>query len=255
MVEVMNSAFDSEAFLKSSGLGHRMIQYAASQKLYSQGENADSIFFLECGHARLTVVSANGKEATITLLAAGDFVGEESLASLGAIHMATATAITDCTAFRVEREEMLRLMHEDHPLTGMFIHFLIARGMRIQSDLVDQLFSSSEKRLAETLLLMAEFGETAKSEVLLPKISEEALADSIGITKDRVSFFMYRFRDLGLIDYDGRVRVRKALLNVVLHDDFPDDNAVKPIIGDHSCPAGKGFGGVTEARGKVALFS
>ena len=232
MGELTNPAFDSEAFLTSAGLGRRIVKFGELQKIFSQGESADAVFFLQSGNAKLTVVAANGKEATITLLSAGEFVGEESLASVGAMHMATATATSDCTALKIEREEMLRVMHEEHPLTAVFIQFLLARGMRIQSDLVDQLFNSSEKRLARTLLVMAEFGETGEAEVLIPEISEDTLAETIGTTKDRVRFFMNRFRDLGLIDYDSRIRVHKALLNVILHDDFPDDNAVKPAIVD-----------------------
>ena len=185
----------------------------------------------------MTVVAANGKEATITLLNEGDFVGEESLASVGALHMATATAITDCTALKIERDEMLRVMHKEHPLAAVFIQFLLSHGMRIQSDLVDQLFNSSEKRLARTLLLMAEIGETGEAERLIPEISEEALAEIIGSTKPMVNFFLNRFRDLGLIDYEKRIRVHRSLLNVVLHDQFPDDNAVKPPIIDGSLRA------------------
>jgi CRP-like cAMP-binding protein len=230
MVEFANDTFNAEAFLTSSGLGRSMVQMHELQKFFSQGESADAVYYLQSGNAKLTVMAAKGKEATITLLSSGDFVGEESLASVGALHMATATATTDCTALRIEREEMLRAMHEDRLLSSVFLQFLLARGMRIQSDLVDQLFNSSEKRLARTLLVMAEFGETGKSEVLIPEISEEALAETIGSTKENVSFFMNRFCDLGLIDYDGRIRVRKALLNVILHDDFPDDNAVRPAI-------------------------
>jgi len=230
MVEFTRTAFDSEAFLTGSGIGSRIVKLDEFQKFFSQGERADAVFYLQSGSAKLTVVAANGKEATITLLSAGEFIGEESLASVGALHLATATATADCTALKIDRENMLRVMHEEHPLTAVFIQFLLARGMRIQSDLVDQLFNSSEKRLARTLLVMAEFGKTGQSEALIPEVSEETLAESIGTTKDRVSFFMNRFRDLGLIDYDGRIRVHKALLNVILHDDFPDDNAVKPAI-------------------------
>jgi CRP/FNR family transcriptional regulator, cyclic AMP receptor protein len=230
MVEFANDTFDAGAFLTSSGLGRSMIQMRELQKFFSQGESADAVYYLQSGNAKLTVMAAKGKEATITRLSAGDFVGEESLASVGALHMATATATSDCTALKIEREEMLRAMHEDRLLASVFLQFLLARGMRIQSDLVDQLFNSSEKRLARTLLVMAEFGETGKSEVLIPEISEEALAETVGSTKENVSFFMNRFCDLGLIDYDGRIRVRKALLNVILHDDFPDDNAVRPAM-------------------------
>ena len=232
MIELENPAFDAEAFLASAGLGREIVNFREKQAFFSQGEAADSVFYLQSGRAMLTVVGKNGKEATISHLSAGEFVGEESLASLGALHMATATATTDCTALKIEREEMLRVMHKEHPLSARFLQFLLARGMRIQSDLVDQLFSSSEKRLARILLLMAQFGETGELEVLLPAISEEALAEAIGATQSSVCFFMNRFRDLGLIDYNGRIRVHKALLNVILHDQFPDDNAIKPAIID-----------------------
>jgi CRP-like cAMP-binding protein len=232
MVELSKPAFDSKAFLASSGLGRGLVKIVKMQRFFSQGECADAVFYLQCGSAKLTVVAANGKEATITLLNEGDFVGEESLVSAGALHMATATATTDCTALKIERGEMLRVMHKGHPLAAVFIQFLLSRGMRIQSDLVDQLFNSSEKRLARTLLLMAEIGETGEAERLIPEISDESLAEVIGSTKPLVNFFLNRFRDLGLIDYNNRIRVHRALLNVIIHDDFPDDNAVKPVLID-----------------------
>ena len=232
MLEHEKPAFDTEAFLASAGLGRKIIKLQEKKKFFSQGEAADSVFYLQSGQAKLTVVAKNGMEATITLLSAGEFVGEESLASVGALHMATATATSDCTALKIERGEMLRVIHEEQPLTA---RFLLARGMRIQSDLVDQLVNSSEKRLASILLLMAEFGESGESRVLIPEISEETLADTVGTTQPMVSFFLNRFRKLGLIDYDGRIRVHKALLNVVLHDQFPGDNASKPAIIDIPC--------------------
>ena len=230
MLEHEKSAFDADAFLASAGLGRKIVKLRESQTFFSQGEAADAVFYLQSGRGKLTVVAQNGKEATITYLSAGEFVGEESLTSVGALHMATATSITDCTALKIERGEMLRAMHQERPLAAVFIQFLLARGMRIQSDLVDQLFNSSEKRLARTLLLMARFGESGEAEVLLPEISEETLAEAIGTTPSMVSFFMNRFRELGLIDYDDRIRVHKALFNVVLHDQFPDDNTAKPPI-------------------------
>jgi CRP-like cAMP-binding protein len=232
MIEDEKSAFDTEAFLASAGVGRKIVKFRENQSFFSQGETADFIFYLQSGSAKLTVVAENGKEATITHLSAGEFIGEESLASLGTLHMATATATTACMALEIEREEMLRAMHKEHPLAARFLQFLLVRGMRIQSDLVDQLFNSSEKRLARVLLLMAQFGEKDESEVLIPAISENALAEVIGTTQSKISFFMNRFRDLGLIDYDGRIRVRKSLLNVILHDQFPDDNAVRPPISD-----------------------
>jgi len=225
-------AFDTGAILASSGLGRTIVELRDKQTFFLQGEAANSVFYLQRGRAKLTVIAKNGKKATITLLSAGEFVGEESLASMGTLHSATATATTDCTALRMERGEMLRVMHDEHPLSDVFLQFLLARGMRIQSDLLDQLFNSSERRLAMMLLSMAEFGESGEAEVLIPEISEKALAEKIGTAQAIVSFFLNRFRDLGLIDYDGRIHVRKALLNVVLHDQFPDDNAAQPPIID-----------------------
>ena len=189
---------------------------------------ADSIFYLQTGRAKLTVVSHDGKEATIALIPAGEFVGEESLASVGGVHMATATAITACAALRIEREEMIRVMHQENSLSEMYLKFLLVRSIRAQADLVDQLFNSSERRLARILLLMAEFGEPDKSEHLLPPITQETLAEMIGTTRSRVSFFMNRFRKLGLIEYNGRIRVHKSLLNVVLHDQFTERNPERP---------------------------
>jgi len=198
------------------------------EAFFSQGHPADSIFYLQKGRAKLTVVSSNGKEATISLLTVGDFVGEESLASVGGLHMSTATAITACSALKIERPEMVRIMHEEHAFSDLFLKFLLARSMRTQADLVDQLFNSSEKRLARILLLMAEFGKPGEPESLFPKISQETLAEMVGTTRSRVSFFMNRFRKLGLIEYNGRIRVHKSLLNVILHDQLPEHNAEQP---------------------------
>jgi CRP/FNR family cyclic AMP-dependent transcriptional regulator len=218
MSEPRNNTFDAGAFLASAGLGRRIVHLKAKQVFFSQGNPADSIFYLQKGRAKLTVVSNNGKEATITLLSASDFVGEESLAAVVGLHMATATALTACTALRIEREEMIRVMHEEHSFSDLFLSFLLARSMRIQADLVDQLFNSSEKRLARILLLMAEFGKPGEPESLIPKITQETLAEMIGTTRSRVSFFMNRFRKLGFVEYNGRIRVHKSLLNVILHD-------------------------------------
>jgi len=218
MVELEKPEFDPAAFLKGAGLGRRIIRLSPKQRFFSQGEPSDSIFYLQKGRAKVTVVSPAGKEATIALVAAGDFVGEESLASVSGLRLATATATTACTALKIAREEMIRAMHEEHGLSDIFLKFLLARSMRIQADLVDQLFNSSEKRLARILLLMAEFGQPGDPESLIPKISQETLAEMIGTTRSRVNFFMNRFRKLGFIDYDGRIRVHKSLLSVVLHD-------------------------------------
>ncbi len=230
MVELEKPAFDAAAFLTNAGLGRRIVQLAPKMAFFSQGDAADAVFYLQKGRARVSVVSQAGKEATITLLSDGDFVGEESLAAPGGLRLSTATAITACTALKIRRDEMVRVMHEDHAFSDLFLKFLLERSMRIQADLVDQLFNSSEKRLARILLLMAEFGKPGEPEPLIPKISQETLAEMIGTTRSRVSFFMNRFRKLGFIDYNGRIRVHKSLLNVILHDHLPDDNAEKPPI-------------------------
>ena len=220
--------FDLAAFLAKAGVGRRIVQLKPKQVFFSQGSSADSIFYLQTGRAKLTVVSQDGKEATIALLSAGEFIGEESLASVGGLHMATASAITACTALRIEREEMIRVMHQEHSFSEMYLKFLLARSMRSQADLVAQLFDSSERRLARILLLMAEFGKPGEPEQYIPAITQETLAEMVGTTRSRVSFFMNRFRKLGLIEYNGRIRVHRSLLNVVLHDQFPERNPERP---------------------------
>ena len=216
--------FNLAAFLEEAGVGRKVVHLQPKQVFFSQGDAADSIFYLRTGRAKLTVVSPEGKEATITLLSAGEFIGEESLASVGALHLATATAIVACTALEIAREEMIRVMHEERSLSDMYLKFLLARSMRTQADLVDQLFNSSEKRLARILLLMAEFGEPGEPEPFIPPVTQETLAEMIGTTRSRVSFFMNRFRKLGLIEYNGRIRVHKSLINVILHDQFTGSN-------------------------------
>ncbi|MGA2728951.1 MAG: Crp/Fnr family transcriptional regulator [Terracidiphilus sp.] len=228
MVEFEEPEFDAATFLIRAGLGQRTVQIAPKQPFFSQGQPADSIFYLRKGRAKITVVSHAGKEATLMLLSAGDFVGEEALAAVPGLRLATATAATACTAFKITRDEMTRVMHEVHGFSDLFLKFLLARSMRVQADLVDQLFNSSEKRLARILLLMAEFGKPGEPEALIPKISQETLAEMIGTTRSRVSFFMNRFRKLGFIDYNGRIKVHKSLLNVILHDRMPNDNAETP---------------------------
>jgi CRP/FNR family transcriptional regulator, cyclic AMP receptor protein len=218
MAEPPHIAFDAPAFLAEAGLGRKIIQLKPKQAFFSQGGRADSIFYLQSGRAKLTVFSEKGKEATVTLFAVGDFIGEESLATVGGLRLATATAVTACTALKIEREEMVRVMHEEHSFSDLFVKFLLARSMRTQADLVDQLFNSSEKRLARILLLLAEFGKPGEPESLIPQITQETLAEMIGTTRSRVSFFMNRFRKLGFIEYNGRIRVHKTLLNVILHD-------------------------------------
>ena len=214
--------FDLATFLENAGVGRKVVHLDPKQVFFSQGSPADSIFYLRTGRARLTVVSPDGREATVALLSSGDFIGEESLASVGGLHLATATAIVVCTALQIAREEMIRVMYEERSFSEMYTKFLLARSMRTQADLVAQLFDSSERRLARTLLLLAEFGEPGSPEPLLPPITQETLAEMVGTTRSRVNFFMNRFRKLGLIDYNGRIRVRKPLINVILHDHFTE---------------------------------
>jgi CRP/FNR family cyclic AMP-dependent transcriptional regulator len=228
MVELEKPGFDAAAFLASAGLGRRIVQLAPKETFFSQGDPADSVFYLQRGRAKVTVVSSAGKEATITLLAAGDFVGEGALAAVPGLRLSTASTITACTALKIKREEMIRVMHEEHNFSDLFLKFLLERSMRIQADLVDQLFNSSEKRLARILLLMAEFGQPGEPEQYIPKISQETLAEMIGTTRSRVSFFMNRFRKLGFIEYNGRIKVHKSLLNVVLLDQLPERNPERP---------------------------
>ena len=223
MVELGKPPFDAAAFLASAGLGRRIVQIEPKQNFFAQGGPCDAVFYIQKGRAKITVISQAGKEATITLLGEGDFVGEEALAAAQGVRLSTATAITACTALKIKRDEMIRVMHEEHAFSDVFLKFLLERSMRIQADLVDQLFNSSEKRLARILLLMAEFGKPGEQEPYIPKISQETLAEMIGTTRSRVSYFMNRFRKLGFIDYNGQIRVNKSLLNVILHDAMPEE--------------------------------
>jgi CRP/FNR family cyclic AMP-dependent transcriptional regulator len=224
--------FDPAEFLAQSGFGRRIVQVKANSPFFSQGSSADSIFYLQKGRAKVTVVSKGGKEATITLLSPGDFIGEESVAGVPGLRLATATAITACTVLKIERGEMIRAIHDENELSDLFVAFLLARSMRVQADLVDQLFNSSEKRLARILLLMAEFGLPGQEATLLPPITQETLADMIGTTRSRVSFFMNHFRKMGFITYNGRIHVHKSLLNVVLHDGPPGRHSVSASLLD-----------------------
>jgi CRP/FNR family transcriptional regulator, cyclic AMP receptor protein len=223
--------FDVQSFLATEGIGRKIVHVGRKNVFFSQGVPADSVFYLQDGRAKLTVVSNAGKEATITLLSPGDFVGEESIAGAKGLHMATAIALTDCTALKIDPREMIRVMHEEHAFSDMFMAFLLTRGMRTRADLVDQLFNSSERRLARILLLMAEFGQPGEELTLIPPITQETLAEMIGTTRPRVSYFMNRFRKVGFIEYNGRIRVHKSLLNVVLHDETSEQNATSaPLL-------------------------
>jgi len=222
--------FDTATFLATAGTGRTSVELKPKEKFFGQGDAADSVFYLREGRARITVVSEKGKEAIITLLSATDFVGEESLATIAGLRISTASAVNTCTALRISRDEMIRVMHDEPAFADLYLKFLLSRSMRTQADLVDQLFNSSEKRLARILLIMAEFGKPGERETFIPPVTQETLAEMIGTTRSRVSFFMNRFRDLGFISYNGRIQVHKALLNVVLLDQLPGYNAQKPPI-------------------------
>jgi len=211
-------AFEPAAFLASTGLGRTMVDLKKGQSIFSQGDAADAVFYIQKGRIKLTVISKRGKEATIALLGSGKFLGEECIAAIQPQRMATATTITPATLLRIERKEMVRVLHEEQLFSEVFVSYLLSRNARIQEDLVDHLFNSSEKRLARALLLLAQFGKEGTPETVIPKISQETLAEMIGTTRSRVSFFMNRFRKLGFIEYNGKLSVHSSLLNVILHD-------------------------------------
>jgi CRP-like cAMP-binding protein len=223
-----NDTFTPADFLAHSGLGRSIVSLDAKETFFSQGDPADAVYYLQTGRAKLTVVSERGKEATLTLLSVGDFVGEESLATIPGLRFATSTAVNACVALKITRKEMSKVLNDEPVFADFFLKFMLVRSMRTQADLVDQLFNSSEKRLARVLLLMAEFGKPGEAITCIPPISQESLAGMIGTTRSRVSFFMNRFRKLGFVEYNGRIRVNRSLLNVVLLDQFPDHNSQKP---------------------------
>jgi CRP-like cAMP-binding protein len=192
-----------------------MLQYPKNKVIFAQGEPSDAVFYIQAGQAKLMVLSTKGKEATIALLGEGDFMGEGCIASNQPIRVASATAITDCCVLRIEREAMLNALHREHAFSDLFVVYLVGRFNQTQADLVDQLFNSAEKRLARILLLLARFGKEGRSESVIPKISQQTLAEMVGTTRARVNFFMNRFRQLGLIDYNGGLEVHRSLLEIV----------------------------------------
>jgi len=213
-----NRIFDPEIFLAQAGVGRTLIQLRRKQTLFSQGDAADAVFYIQKGKIKLSIISKSGKEATLTLLGGGDFVGEECVAAAQPIRMTTATAISECVALKIARSTMVAVLHEEHAFSDTFVAFLLARNARIQEDLTDQLFNSSEKRLARVLLLLAQIGKNGGTETVIPKISQETLAEMVGTTRSRVSFFMNRFRKMGFIEYKGELKIHSSLLNVVLHE-------------------------------------
>jgi CRP/FNR family transcriptional regulator, cyclic AMP receptor protein len=211
------SNFDPVSFLAAIGEGRRALTYKKKQRIFVQGDPADALFYLQKGRVKLTVLSKTGKEATIGILGEGDFFGEGSLAGQP-LRMGSATTLTECTVLQIGKKDMMNALHREHELSDMFVAYLLARNIRYEEDLVDQLFNSSEKRLARVLLLLARFGKEGAPETVLPKISQEVLAEMVGTTRSRVNFFMNRFRKLGFIRYNGGLQVQTSLLTVVLHD-------------------------------------
>src|ERR1017187_8704988 len=209
LTEKSNTRFDPAVFLAHSGIGRKLIALEPRETLFTQGDQADSVFYLQSGRAKVTVVSTTGKEATVSLLSAGDFVGEESLAAVSGLRLSTATAVNTCAALKISRGAMISKMHEEPGFADFFFKFLLAKSMKTQADLVDQLFDSSEKRLARILLLMAGFGKPGELDTLIPPISKEALAQMLGTKLSRVTFLMDRFQKLGFISYNGRIQVNK----------------------------------------------
>jgi CRP-like cAMP-binding protein len=209
--------FDVKLFLDSAGLGRKVSQFQAKETLFAQGDTAKNILYIQEGTVKLSVVNEAGKEAVVSILGPGDFLGEACLADQS-ICMATATAVTATTALLIEKNEMIRVLHAEHDFSDRFIAYMLARNIRVEEDLVDQLFNSSEKRLARTLLLLARYGAPGDAKTVLPKVSQETLAEMIGTTRSRVNFFMNKFRKLGFIEYNGEIHVHNSLLNVVLHD-------------------------------------
>lgn len=209
--------FDVKTFLAKIGRGRKLVRIRKKQRIYAQGEPCDALFYIQAGKVKVTVVSKAGKEATIAILNPGDFFGEGGLAGQHR-RIGSAVAMEECELMRIEKDAMLLALHRENKLSDMFVTYLLSRNIRYEADLVDQLFNSSEKRLARTLLLLAQFGKEGRPERIIPKISQETLAEMIGTTRSRVSFFMNRFRKLGFIKYNGELEIHSSLLNVVLHE-------------------------------------
>jgi CRP/FNR family transcriptional regulator, cyclic AMP receptor protein len=211
------NAFNAQDFLDSAGVARKVVEFRKKETIYSQGDPAMNVLYIQKGGARLSVVNETGKEAVVAFLGPGDFLGEGCLAGQP-LRIGTATAIAPTTALAIEKNEMIRVLHVEHEFSDRFISFMLARNIRVEEDLVDQLFNSSEKRLARTLLLLARYGKEDKPQRVLPKISQEMLAEMVGTTRSRVNFFMNKFRKLGFIKYNGGLQINTSLLSVVLHD-------------------------------------
>jgi CRP/FNR family cyclic AMP-dependent transcriptional regulator len=210
-------AFDADAFLRSAGAGKTIVTYQPTEVIFSQGDASDSVLYIQEGAVKLSVRSHGGKEAIVAMLGPGDFFGERALAG-HPVRLEVATAMTATTLLMVPKHQMIRLLHDQHALSDRFITYMLARNIRIEADLVDQLFNSSEKRLARTLLLLARYGKPDQTHRVLPRISQETLAEMIGTTRSRVNFFMNKFKKLGFIEYNGGLKVNHSLLTVIVHE-------------------------------------
>jgi CRP/FNR family transcriptional regulator, cyclic AMP receptor protein len=210
-------AFDAEAFLNSAGVSRKVEGFRKNEIIFRQGNPSNNVLYIQKGTVKITVMNEAGKEAVVALLGSGDFLGEGCLSGLP-FHLGTAIAITPTTALAIEKKEMIRVLHTEHALSDRFISYMLVRNIRIEEDLTDQLFNSSEKRLARTLLLLARYGKQGEAQKMLPKVTQRMLAEMIGTTRSRVNFFMNKFRKLGFIQYNGGLHVNNSLLNVVLHD-------------------------------------
>jgi CRP/FNR family transcriptional regulator, cyclic AMP receptor protein len=210
-------SFDPQVFLDTSGVARKIAEFRRGESIYSQGEAAESVMYVQKGGVKFSVVNGSGKEAVVAMFGPNDFFGEGCMAGQ-AVRMGTATAVTPTTILIIDKNELLRVLHAEHELSDYFITYMLAHNIRVEEDLIDQLFNSSEKRLARTLLLLARYGEQEQPERILAKVSQETLAKMIGTTRSRVNFFMNKFRKLGFIEYNGKIKVNKSLLTVVLHE-------------------------------------
>jgi CRP/FNR family cyclic AMP-dependent transcriptional regulator len=210
-------AFDAQAFLDSAGVARRVVEHRKSEKIYSQGDRAKNVMYIQKGSVKLSVVNEAGKEAVVAILGPGDFFGEGGMAGQP-IRMGTATAITPATVLAIEKKEMVRVLHTEHAFSDRFVSYMLSRNIRVEEDLIDQLFNSSEKRLARTLLLLSRYGKDDKPQVVLPKVSQEMLAEMVGTTRSRVNFFMNKFKKLGFIKYKDGIQINSSLMSVVLHE-------------------------------------
>jgi CRP/FNR family cyclic AMP-dependent transcriptional regulator len=234
LVPESSTPFDAAVFLAQSGLGKTIVNFRKGTNIFSQGDSGSNIFYIQQGKARLTVLSESGKQVTLAILNAGDFVGQECLPAGHNLNIASATALTECVLLRIGRSEMIRVLHDERKMSEFFVAYLLERTSRIQDDLIDQLFNSTEKRLARAPLNMANFGKATEPDANIPRISQEALASIIGCTRSRVNLFMNRFRKAGYIEYNGHIKVNSSLLNVLLHEadpsirDKPGVKALRP---------------------------